>query len=301
MGQQLDQQQLMSIAKELVDKPTEKMPDYLTKAEEETVKGLVKTLRASQLAMKTYIQKMNYNDALRKQIAIEEQLAKNLERAIRAKAEHATKWSLMIRLTKRMKRALSDLDKANLRAVMELQSEIDMQRSKIVRLFIKNGIPPSSALFREGKEARMNERLYYYLNQTFFGNENEFRSLKEEDAMVAAHGRLISLRDNLRVTNPSLAAAAEQMSQRMYDAENLLFAVYSLPDADVHSALGVRISSASKEMRAAGKEAARLGAELPKQRALTEIERQRTLAMGGWYIVAAMAETFIELGQELAY
>lgn len=90
MTKQLDQQQLMDIAKEIVSKPAEKMPDYLTKQEEETVKELVKTIRASNLAMKTYVQQMNYNDALRKQIQIESSVKRSLERTIRAEADYSS-------------------------------------------------------------------------------------------------------------------------------------------------------------------------------------------------------------------
>jgi hypothetical protein len=299
MTKQLDQQQLMDIAKELVSKPEEKMPDYLTKAEEETVKELVKILRASNLAMKTYVQAKNYNDALRKQIEIESDLKEQLERQIRAKADYSGKWTLLMRLTKRMKRNLQMLEDNEIEAAERLQRTIDIQRNKVVELFIRHGIPPGSKLFREGKEARMNESLYLFLNQSFFGKD--FTSLKDEDALVAAQRKLTSLRDNLKKTNPGLASAAEAMSQKMYDAENELLEVYNLPSADAHHALGARVKFATKELQNAGRAVGELTAQLEKQQPLTEQQRQITLAMGKWYIVAAMAETFIELGQNLAY
>lgn len=297
MTKQLDQQQLMDIAKEMVDKPSERMPDYLTKQEEETVKELVKTLRASQLAMKTYVQQMNYNDELRKQIAIEGNLAQQLDRQIAARADWSGKWALMMRVTKRMKRSLRLLDESEIRAAEKLDRTIALQRNKIVELFIRNGIEPSSKLFREGKEARMNESLYTFLNQSFFGDD--FTSLKDEDALAGAKRKLASLRDSLRTTNPSLAATAERMSQKMYDAENELLDVCNLPSVDAHNALGMRLKLANRELRSASKAASELGAQLKAQEPLTELQRQQTLAMGRWYIVAAMAETFVELGQSL--
>ena len=297
MTKQLDQQQLMDIAKEMVDKPSERMPDYLTKQEEETVKELVKTLRASQLAMKTYVQQMNYNDELRKQIAIEGNLAQQLDRQIAARADWSGKWALMMRVTKRMKRSLRLLDESEIRAAEKLDRTIALQRNKIVELFIRNGIEPSSKLFREGKEARMNESLYTFLNQSFFGDD--FTSLKDEDALLEAKRKLASLRDSLRTTNPSLAATAERMSQKMYDAENELLDVCNLPSVDAHNALGMRLKLANRELRSASKAASELGAQLKVQEPLTELQRQQTLAMGRWYIVAAMAETFVELGQSL--
>lgn len=299
MTKQLDQQQLMDIAKEMVDKPSERMPDYLTKQEEETVKELVKTLRASQLAMKTYVQQMNYNDELRKQIAIEGNLAQQLDRQIAARADWSGKWALMMRVTKRMKRSLRLLDESEIRAAEKLDRTIALQRNKIVELFIRNGIEPSSKLFREGKEARMNESLYTFLNQSFFGDD--FTSLKDEDALLEAKRKLASLRDSLRTTNPSLAATAERMSQKMYDAENELLDVCNLPSVDAHNALGMRLKLANRELRSASKAASELGAQLKVQEPLTELQRQQTLAMGRWYIVAAMAETFVELGQSLTY
>lgn len=295
----LDQQQLMDIAKELVSKPSEKMPDYLTKQEEETVKELVKTLRASNLAMKTYIQAMNYNDALRKQVEIEKGLKEQLERQIRARANYSSKWTLLMRLTKRMKRSLRMLEDNEIKAAEQLQLKIDLERNKLVKLFIKHKIPPSSNLFREGKEARMNESLFLFLNQSFYGKD--FPSLKDEDALSEAQRKLTSLRDNLRRTNPSLAHAAETMSQKMYDAENELLDVYNLPSTDVHHALGTRVKFATKELKASSEAVGQLTSQLDKQQPLTELQRQQTLAMGKWYIVAAMAETFVELGQTLAY
>ena len=289
----------MDIAKELVRKPEEKMPDYLTKEEEETVKELVRVLRASNLAMKTYVQAKVYNDSLRKQIELETTLKNQLERQTRARDNLSSKWTLMMRLTKRIKRSLQTLENNEIEAAEKLQQTIEIQRNRVVELFIRHGIPPGSKLFREGKEARMNESLYLFLNQSFFGNG--FSPMKDEDALVGAQRKLISLRDNLRKTNPGLASAAEAMSQKMYDAENELLEVYNLPSADAKHALGQRVKFATKELQNAGKAVNETTRQLNEQQPLTEQQRQITLAMGKWYIVAAMAETFIELGQNLAY
>ena len=167
MTKQLDQQQLMDIAKELVSKPAEKMPDYLTKQEEETVKELVKTLRATNLAMKTYVQQMSYNDALRKQIQIESSVKKRLEQTIRAEADYSSKWNLLMQVSKRIKATQAALSASDQAAVKHLNRVIDKQQRKLVRLFAKNGIYPSSDLIKRGKEARMAGQIHSFLARSF--------------------------------------------------------------------------------------------------------------------------------------
>ena len=157
----------MDIAKELVSKPAEKMPDYLTKQEEETVKELAKTLRATNLAMKTYVQQMSYNDELRKQIQIESSVKRSLERTIRAEADYSSKWNLLMQVSKRIKATQATLSASEQAAVKDLNRFVGKQRKKLTRLFAKNGIYPSSDLIKRGKEASVAGQIHSFLARSF--------------------------------------------------------------------------------------------------------------------------------------
>ena len=302
MTKQLDQQQLMDIAKELVSKPEEKMPDYLTKAEEETVKELVKILRASNLAMKTYVQAMNYNDSLRKQIEIQNQLANSLKRVMSNSQLAKTKWNQWMQVCKAIKVNQAKLTSSEKQAVVRINRFIDDGQEKIMRLFVKNGISPGSSFIRQGKEARTNHQVYNYLGILTY-KSGTFRDslIFNSESCNKAGATLMKLRNQLRQTNPSLASAAEFMQSKLTSAQDLLMLKYGLPSDDVNNTLRMGSKMANRALKSSIKEVEQTRAELSEQTKVTEIEREQTLAMGKWYIVAAMAETFIELGQNLAY
>ena len=291
----------MDIAKEVASKPDEKMPDYLTKQEEETVKELVKTLRASNLAMKTYVQAMVYNDSLRKQIEIQSQLADSLRRVSSNRQLAGTKWNQWMQVCKAIKANQAKLTSSEKQAVSRINRFIDDGQEKIMRLFIKNGISPGSAFIRQGKEAGTNHQTYNYLGILKYKSGTFRDSLIYSEGVNKAGVTLMRLRDKLRQTNPSLAAAAELMQSKLTSAQDLLMLKYGLPSEDVNNTLRMRSKMANRTLRSSIKEVEQARAELSEQTKVTEIEREQTLAMGKWYIVAAMAETFIELGQNLAY
>ena len=291
----------MDIAKEVASKPDEKMPDYLTKQEEETVKELVKTLRASNLAMKTYVQAMVYNDSLRKQIEIQNQLADSLRRVSSNRQLAGTKWNQWMQVCKAIKVNQAKLTSSEKQAVSRINRFIDDGQERIMRLFIKNGISPSSAFIRQGKEASTNHQTYNYLGILKYKSGTFRDSLIYSEGCNRAGATLMRLRDKLRQTNPSLASAAELMQSKLTSAQDLLMLKYGLPSDDVNNTLRMRSKMANRAFKSSIKEVEQTHAELSEQTKVTEIEREQTLAMGKWYIVAAMAETFIELGQNLAY
>jgi hypothetical protein len=291
----------MDIAKEVASKPDEKMPDYLTKQEEETVKELVKTLRASNLAMKTYVQAMVYNDSLRKQIEIQNQLADSLRRVSSNRQLAGTKWNQWMQVCKAIKANQAKLTSSEKQAVSRINRFIDESQEKIMRLFIKNGISPGSAFIRQGKEASTNHQTYNYLGILKYKSGTFRDSLIYSEGVNKAGWTLMRLKDNLRQTNPSLASAAEFMQSKLTSAQDLLMLKYGLPSDDVNNTLRMRSKMANRALKSSIKEVEQTHAELNEQTKVTEIESERTLAMGKWYIVAAMAETFIELGQNLAY
>ena len=291
----------MDIAKEVASKPDEKMPDYLTKQEEETVKELVKTLRASNLAMKTYVQAMVYNDSLRKQIEIQSQLADSLRRVSSNRQLAGTKWNQWMQVCKAIKANQAKLTSSEKQAVSRINRFIDESQEKIMRLFIKNGISPGSAFIRQGKEASTNHQTYNYLGILKYKSGTFRDSLIYSEGVNKAGWTLMRLKDNLRQTNPSLASAAELMQSKLTSAQDLLMLKYGLPSDDVNNTLRMRSKMANRALKSSIKEVEQTHAELNEQTKVTEIESERTLAMGKWYIVAAMAETFIELGQNLAY
>ena len=291
----------MDIAKEVASKPDEKMPDYLTEQEEEVVKELVKTLRASNLAMKTYVQAMVYNDSLRKQIEIQSQLADSLRRVSSNRQLAGTKWNQWMQVCKAIKANQAKLTSSEKQAVSRINRFIDDGQEKIMRLFIKNGISPGSAFIRQGKEAGTNHQAYNYLGTLRYKSGTFRNSLIYSEGCNRAGATLMRLRDKLRQTNPSLAAAAELMQSKLTSAQDLLMLKYGLPSDDVNNTLRMRSKMANRTLRSSIKEVEQAHAELNEQTKVTKIESERTLAMGKWYIVAAMAETFIELGQNLAY
>lgn len=292
MTKGLDQQDLMDIAKELADNPEKKMPDYLTKNEEEAVKELVKTLRASQLAMKTYVEKTIFLDSYKAQLDRQRIALKAVADRDQAYSTHWAQYQQMRRLLAGVERNYSKLSADAALSAWALEQDIDNAVSDIADTLIGHGIlPPDRRDAIKDTLAVLESGLYLK------------RSNDPDGASAYKLGldRFKEIADSVKSAAPNIASMFNHHVRRWGEAVSNLNQAYGIvaPESRERLTRMVDDLGGTAQQSAAAVGVAR--EEYNESVKLTEIHRQRTIAMGKWYIVAAMGDVLTELGQNLAY
>jgi enamine deaminase RidA (YjgF/YER057c/UK114 family) len=292
MTKQLDQQQLLDIARTMANDPNEKMPDYLTRQEEETVKELVKTLRASQLAMKTYVQKTTYLDSYKAQLDRQRLVFQAVADRDRAYATHWNQYQQMRRVQAGVERQYSKLSSDATLSAWTLEQDIDDAVRDIADTLIRHGIlPPDRRDVIKDTMAVLESGLYLKKSNDPDG----------ESAYKLGFERFGAIADKVKTAAPHVANAFKQHVRRWGEAVADLNRSYGIVSLDSRERLTRMVDDLGRtaHQSAAAVDVARN--EYNESVKLTETHRRLTLTMSKWYIVAAMGDALAELGQNLAY
>lgn len=294
MAAQLDQQQLLNIAKEMVADDDAKMPDYLTPNEEEVVKDLIKELRAAQLAMKTYVQARIFQDSYRNALAAKSAMLTTKENLFQSNQDYLNYATRLNALIKQTKQNMAKLNAGELRDVRELNKTIDRCSESIFKTFREHGIVPNSSTYRGHKDFIVNfETNTYLMSQQVAG-----------PGMVDQYKKMckkyVVWEDKLNRINPSLANTYNTWRNEMVRAISDLQTWYGVPSRDVQATLKARTEMAQRGVQRTSKAYAKASTDYAAASDFAEVQRQKTLTMGRWYLIAAMGDVLLELGQNLS-
>ena len=291
MTKQLDQQTLLDIAKKMADDPSEKMPDYLTANEEDAVKDLIKILRASQLAMKTYVQKTIYLDSYKAQLDRQRLALKAVANRNQAYSTHWAQYQQMRGLMAAVERNYSKLSADAALSAWALEQDIGDAVSDIADTLIGHGILPPD------RRDAINDTMAMLESGLYLKKSNDPDGAS---AYQLGFKRFAEIADKAKSAAPNVASLFQQQVRRWGEAVADLNRSYGIVAPESRDRLTRMVDDLG---RTAQRSAAAVGVAINDYNEsvkLTEIQRQRTITMGKWYIVAAMGDVLSELGQNLA-
>lgn len=295
--------ELLQIAKEVQENPQQEktLTNYLTEEEKEAVKKIVQSLRASAQAMKLYIVKTQYIDALRIQEERKAQLAKAHMTAAAKLQKYREEWLLPYQ-------AVLDRANANLRRLNEqqmndfnsLNATIDEDTRAISRALLDGLNGPNENEFRLLNDIKDSNALIE-MNRYMIG-EGIAYSHEERDMLEAMGVRRRALNriqsvggQGLRTTVSGYIKAFDKQTRqlrRMFGqvstaAVNAVNYNIRKNQKYIDDNLTPSVNAAKRKFDEATEKADEL--------------RQETNILGKWYILAAMGDVLVELGQNLAY
>lgn len=299
MAVKLDQQQLLDIAMEVQRNPSKEraLTNYLTEEEKEAVKEILKNLRASALAMKTYVQKTVYLDSLKRtQEAWMKASARVMtegQMANRAKADYRAFMSIK----KRVMSNLLRLDKEQLLEAELLNKVIAECQLNIYRKFDEAGISPATdpKTLHAYEEGQMLAEMNVFLFSQGLGKPQDAKDLEN----VVKNMKQWSRELNERV--PGFAKSTDTWATLMDAAMDELRINYGIPSAMALGRLESRIKRQRRTVDFLNQQSVRQIKLAGKASEQLQVEKKKTIAMANWYLVAAMGDALVELGQSLAY
>lgn len=299
MAVNLDQQQLLDIAMEVQRNPTDEkaLTDYLTTEERDVVRKLIKNLRASAMAMKTYVQKTvyqaSYKNAQCKWMKASASAMEQFKTMRRSEANYKS----VLAIRKRLMSNLLRLNKEQLVEVELLNKMIAECQLNIYRAFDEAGISPAKdpKTLHVYQEGQMLAEMNTYLFSQGVGTPQDAKDLEN----VVSSMKKWSKELNERI--PGFAESVSTWVQLMDAAMDELRITYGVPSTMAIGRMEKMVVQERRMVNFRKSLTKKRLSEALKASEEMEVEKSKALSMANWYIVAAMGDALVELGQNLAY
>ncbi len=302
MAGNLSELELLQIAKEVQETPEREktLTDYLTKAEKEAVKKIVQSLRASAQAMKLYIVKTQYIDALRIQERWRAESAKAHMTALAKYRNYREEWVTPYQAV--LNRANDNLRRLNEQQRTDLDSlnESINGCTRAITSAIFDGLNVS----RRDKRGIVNDikdsNALIEMNRYMF-NQHIAYSHEEQDIREANRVRRRALGRLARFGGEGLKTTVKEYVKSFDRQTRNLRRQFGLVSENSKTNVNHRLDEHRNYLDhnlTPGVNAAKRHADEATEK--TDELRQRTNILGKWYVLAAMGDVLVELGQNLA-
>lgn len=301
-GEQLTDGELLRIAESLKANPGEKIPDYLSSDDKKTVKELLDILYARDKAVKLYLCKISYLDALKKAQDLKAQQQAQRNEAARRYENYKGYATTAAKIRQASQKAIEYLNSEYMRATDGIQKAVfnlgndlflclDSRPSKR-KMTVKLSENPT-VLEEEPASRYIRARVY----REFGSDESPFgkkMGLEERER----------IQTYLKETNSPFAFKAFAVSAEAKDAavDNLC------ADTEVLGNISKKLADemdrrAKKQRKAAqsmqGKAYGFQTKEYYEAMADVPVKQERLRVACGWYIVAAVGDWITQFGQSL--
>lgn len=306
-GEQLTDGELLRIAESVKNNPGKKIPEYLSDDDKDAVKRLLDILLAREQAVKVYIYRVNYLDALKRAQDLKQQQANLKNEATKryrdykdyaltaSKIKESTQ-KIVSYLNSGYAQAREGFEKAILNVGNDLFLCLDSRPSKR-----KNRIKVAGPPTADGREATIEEPASRYIRARVyrdFGNdETPFGKVRDKEAEERLKAYLKERRSPFAFDAFTISAEAKNAA-----TENLL----KNPDAlgEIGEKLSAEMDKRAEEQRRKGKslQGKAYGFQTKEYYEAMRDEKEkreqlRTAAM--WYTIAAAGDLFTRIGQAL--